>query len=45
MSLDDDSSTKSVELGENLSMALDVIHLDSFSHFSCYIEQDWEADE
>jgi hypothetical protein len=43
MSLDDNPSTKSVELGDNLIMALDVIPLYIFLPFACYMNQDWEA--
>jgi hypothetical protein len=45
MSLFDESSTKSVELGDNPSMALDVIPLASFLPVTCYTEQDWEVDD
>jgi hypothetical protein len=45
MNLIDDSSMKSVELGDNPSMELDVIPLDSLIPSTCYIEQDWEAND
>jgi hypothetical protein len=45
MSLIDDSSTMSVELGENPSMALDFIPFSSFLPFECYTKQYWEEDD
>jgi hypothetical protein len=45
MSLFDDSSMKSVELGENPSMAHGVIPFAIFSPFACYTKQDSEENE
>jgi hypothetical protein len=37
--------TSSMSLGENPSMALDIIPLAIFLPFACYIEQDWEEND
>jgi hypothetical protein len=45
ISLVDDYSTKSIKIGENHSISLDVIPLASFPPSTWYTKQDWEADE
>jgi hypothetical protein len=45
MSLADDYSMKSVEIGDSHSMELDVIPLASWPPVTCYTKQYWEADD